>query len=86
MADITWVASMDTRVANWEEVARQLRAHEGQWGLVFTQAPMSWSNLIREGKVPALRYEDGFRMKTRNNSRTPPRLCDIYLAYKPREE
>ena len=75
----------DRRAANWEVIAQELMDNEGQWLMLFEQVPTSIARAIAQGSIAALRKNKGFRIVTRNNTREPPRTCDIYLSYHPTE-
>ena len=82
----------DRRVPNaqgsydWEAIADVLKQNPGKWTLAFRQERYSLHIAIRQGKIVALRPELGFRTVTRKNSRTKPRMADIYLAYMPEHD
>jgi hypothetical protein len=79
-----------SRVHPWTEIAQACRENEGKWGLFFTDSPLSVVNSIYSGKIKELKIEDGFRVRTRNNrldpNATPRRRCDVWIAYKPKDE
>lgn len=68
-------------VHDYWDVADKARAHPGKWILAFEQAPISVANSIRNG-VRAL-PKDEFQVVTENNTRVPPRTCDIMVRYRP---
>lgn len=71
---------------DWPTVAEVLRQNPGKWTLAFRQERYSLAVAIRNGSIRALMPDKGFRVVTRNNSRTRPRLADIYLSYQPQED
>lgn len=71
-------------VHDYWTVADQLREHPNEWALCFKDVPVSVSNAIRRG-VRALPLDE-FRMRTSNNTATPPRTCDVYLMYVPKKQ
>jgi hypothetical protein len=68
---------------DWDAIAVQLRARPGQWAKVFDWDRTSVANAIRQGSVKALRAEDGFETRTRNNTRQPVRMCTLFMRYNP---
>jgi len=92
MSNWVWLDEPPPRgAAHWEQVAQNLRANEGKWVLLFEQASYSIARAMAQGNIVAL-ADDGFRVVTRNHT-TPaerqqgrPRLCDIYVSYKPKTD
>lgn len=77
---------------DWASLAQQLRERPNAWLRVFEQGPVSVANSIRQGEIRALtpvhrtgRTTHGFEVRTRNNRRTTPRTCSLYLRYVPEE-
>jgi hypothetical protein len=68
---------------DWPVIADVLRQNPGKWTLAFRQEKYSIAVAIRNGSIRSLLREDGFKVATRNNSRSKPRMCDIYLSYDP---
>ena len=92
MADIEWGDDggqpANFRRYPWPEIAEQLREREGEWGLVFKDASVSVANAVYSNRIRDLKFEQGFRVRTRNNrvdesKGKKVRRCDIYLAYRP---
>ena len=67
----------------WDDIAAELRASPGEWGLVFTQGAAHLAGMIRNRDLKALHPDRGFRIRTANNTRTHPRLCDLWACYEP---
>jgi hypothetical protein len=70
-------------VHDYWAIADQLRERPGEWALCFPAARVAIAYSIRRG-VRAL-PRDEFEMRTENNTSEPPRTCDIYLRYKPKQ-
>lgn len=68
---------------DWEAIAAKLRARPGEWLKVFEDGRASLATAIAIGHIAALRREDGFSMKTSNNTREAPRTCTLYLRWDP---
>lgn len=75
---------------DWAETAEGLRAKPGKWHKIFEQDSTGFANSIRAGEITALRPEDGFEVKTANNTRGrpkghpegyEPRRCDLFLRW-----
>lgn len=71
---------------DWQAIADQLRERPGQWAKIFEQDRASLATAIRIRGVHALLPEKGFEVKTANNKRSTPRLCDLYLRYNPERD
>jgi hypothetical protein len=76
--------------ADWPAIARELRAHPGEWLKVFDEGPVSAVNAIRQGEVQWLTpvrpgrkpvTYAGFEVRTRNNRPGPPKVCTLYLRW-----
>jgi hypothetical protein len=87
---MAWETPPPTGRYNWPEVARQLRAHPGEWLRVFDDGPVSAVNAIRQGEVQWLTpvrpsrkqvTHAGFEVRTRNNRPGPPKICTLYLRW-----
>lgn len=68
---------------DWEKIAAKLKKRPMKWALIFEADRVSKVNAIREGRVPSLHPDLGFDVRTTNNQRTAPRVCDLYLRYNP---
>jgi hypothetical protein len=68
---------------DWTAIAAALRDHPQRWILTFQQERYSLVVALRNGSIAALRPALGFRTTTRRNTRTKPRLCDLYIMYDP---
>lgn len=83
---VTWEDPPLTTAYDWEAIAEDLRSNPGQWAKVFEQDRTSYVVSIRSGSVRALRPEDGFEVKTRDNKLEPVRTCTLYMRYNPEKE
>jgi hypothetical protein len=83
LGDLVWEAPppAERRRYDWPEISRQLRNNPGKWMRIFENGPTSTANAIRQGDVASLRSEDGFEVTTRNNTRSAPRRCSLYLRW-----
>jgi hypothetical protein len=89
--EMAWEAPPPPRSGfDWPDIARTLRANPNQWLKVFDEGPVSVVNAIRQAKIMALtpihrpgRAEEGFEVRTRNNTNTLPRYCTLYLRWVP---
>ena len=68
---------------DWAIIAEKLKTQPGEWAKVFDEDKTSIVNAIRQGKIAVLRPEDGFQVRTANNTRSPVRTCTLYLRYNP---
>jgi hypothetical protein len=80
---LPWEEPPAKTVYDWYTIADQLRADPMRWAKVFEQGGQSVSNAIKQGSVAALHPDLGFEVRTANNTRTPPRTCDLYLRFNP---
>lgn len=71
---------------DWQAVADTLRANPGRWMKVFEGERASLATAVAIGHITCLRRQDGFIMRTANNTRTYPRTCDLYMQYNPPKE
>ena len=71
---------------DWEAIADVLQQNPGKWALAFRQERYSLLVAVRQGKIAALRPEWGFRTISRRNTRSRPRVADIYLSYQPEHD
>lgn len=76
---------------DWQEIADQLQDNPGRWLRVFEEGPASIPNMIRQEQVRALRPvrrdgAAGFEVRTRNNKRTIPPTCSLYLRWVAQDE
>lgn len=81
---VVWEEPPPNTAYDWEAIAEDLRARPGQWAKVFEGDRTSYVVAIRSGSIRALRPEDGFEVKTRDNTREPVRTCTLYLRYNPK--
>lgn len=87
---MTWETPPPSTRYDWAAIARELRAHPGDWLKVFDEGPVSAVNAIRQSSVAALtpirrlrETHAGFEVRTRNNVSGPPRICTLYLRWMP---
>jgi hypothetical protein len=71
-------------IYDWESIAEQLRSRPGEWAKIFDWDRTSVANAVRQGSVKALRPDDGFETRTRNNTRAPVRMCTLFMRYNPK--
>lgn len=67
----------------WKEIAALLRKNPEKWRLIFDKDRTSLTIAIRNGHIAALRPEDGFEVRTTNNTKEPKRTCSLYMRYVP---
>lgn len=68
---------------DWAQIARELRAKPGEWGVVAEVIKMSTVTALRQGSIRVLAPELGFEIETRNNVREPIRTCQLWMRYNP---
>ena len=68
---------------DWDAIAEQLRKNPMEWATVFRSDRTSLATAIRNGGIKALLPSKGFEVTTRNNKRTDPRTCTLFLRYNP---
>lgn len=68
---------------DWEAIARQLRAHPGEWAKVFEDDLTSLVVAIRGQKIVPMQRDKGIEIRTTNNTRVPQRRCTLWARYVP---
>ena len=66
---------------DWWAISRALRANPNEWALLAEHERQSLVVTLRSGGIKAMKPEDGYQVTTRNNVRTDPRRCDIYIRW-----
>lgn len=66
---------------DWAEIAQTLRADPGVWHTIFLGERASLATAVALNHISHLQREDGFEMKTANNTRGPLRTCDLYMRW-----
>lgn len=85
VVDLVWEQPPEKRDQkyNWSQIAAQLKARPGEWARVFAYDRTSIVNAIRQGAVRPLDPQLGFEVRTRNNVRSPVRMCSLFMRYNP---
>lgn len=78
---VVWTNPPTKTNYDWVRIAKRLRAKPGKWAKVFDHDRTSVANAIRQGRVRALRPDEGFEVRTTNNERGTPRMCTMYLRW-----
>jgi hypothetical protein len=68
---------------DWAAIADELRSRPNDWALIFKGDRTSLVNALRQGGITALHPDLGFEIRTTNNTREQPRICDLYLRFNP---
>ena len=80
---VRWEAPPESDRPDWAAVARELRAHPGEWMLVFEHGRASWVTAVQIGHVSAVHKRLGFETRTADNTRDTPRTCTLYMRFNP---
>jgi hypothetical protein len=81
---LDWEGRQPSRqVYDWDAIAEDAMTHPMRWGLVFDHGRVSVANAIRQDNIKAVTSDQGFEVKTENNTRDPVRMCTLWLRYNP---
>lgn len=83
----------ERKTYDWTTIADQLRNDPGEWYLIYEQDRASLAHAIRNDAISAMQpvvrksgpreRTDGFELRTVNNTRGNPRMCDLFMRYVP---
>lgn len=71
---------------DWVQIASDLRAHPGEWGMVFDLDRTSIVNAVRQGSIRVLAPDLGFEVRTRRNVLGEVRSCQLWMRHVPEKE
>lgn len=83
---VEWTPPPASVKYDWNSIAEQLRKRPMDYALIFRQGPVAVVNALRQGNIAALHPDLGFEVRTANNQREAPRLCDLWVRYNPKKE
>ena len=86
VSKVVWEPPPQRTRYDWPKIAEQLTKRPREWAKIFDYDRVSIVNAIRQGAVVALLPEHGYEVRTRNNVRSPVRMCSLYLRYIPEKD